>query len=295
YFTPPMKLIIVDKNDVEKQYTISSDVIVTLDGKNIEFKNLSKNDLVSVRLVDNVVTQVNSTSRLQTYSGKIKNIQYDIPIKLLVEDSSGKVHTFTYDKEPYVTRNSTSTTFDQLRVSDEVVVKTEYDVLTAVDAKSVATPADSIAVIKEIIIGSSNKIKLEDSNGETKEYKLSNTAKISVLNATSTIYDLRVGYKVSVSFDGAEIISIEADETETSQKIFGKVVYVNNDKKLIMLQVKNNSNENEIVYLSLDAKSVIMTLSGQIKRVSDLVPNTNVICVGSYSGGTFNAVSVIIE
>ena len=295
YFTPPMKLIIIDKNDVEKQYTISSDVVVTLDGKNIEFKNLSKNDLVSVRLVDNVVTQVNSTSRLQTYSGKIKNIQYDIPIKLLVEDSLGKVHTFTYAQEPYVTRNSTSTTFDQLRVGDEVVVKTEYDVLTAVDAKSVATPADSIAVIKEIIIGSSNRIKLEDSNGETKEYKISNTAKISVLNATSTIYDLRVGYKVSVSFDGTEIISIEADETETSQKIFGKVVYVNSDKKLIMLQVKNNSNENEIVYLSLDSKSVIMTLSGQIKRVTDLVPNTNVICVGSYSGGTFNAVSVIIE
>lgn len=295
YFTPPMKLIIIDKNDVERQYTISSDVIVTLDGRNIEFKNLSKNDLVSVRMVDDVVTQVNSTSRLQTYSGKIKNIQYDIPIKLLVEDSSGKVHTFTYAQEPYVTRNSISTTFDQLRIGDEVVVKTEYNVLTAVDAKSVATPADSIAVIKEIVIGSSNKIKLEDSNGDIKEYKLSNTAKISVLNATATIYDLRVGYKVSVSFDGTEIISIEAAETETSQKIFGKVVYVNNDKKLIMLQVKNNSNENENVYLSLDSKSVIMTLSGQIKRVTDLTPNTNVICVGSYSGGTFNAVSVIIE
>lgn len=295
YFTPPMKLIIIDNNNVEKQFNISSDVVVTKDGINTEFKNLTKNDLVSVRLVDDVVTQVNSTSRLQTYSGKIKNIQYDIPIKLLIEDSAGKVHTFVYSEEPFVTRNSSETTFDQLRVGDEVVIKTEYDVLTAVDAKSVATSADSIATIKEIIIGSSNRIKLEDANGEIKEYKLSNMAKISVLNATATIYDLRVGYKVSVSYDGTEIISIEADETETSQKIFGKVVYVNTDKKLVMLQVKNNSNENEIVYLSIDAKSVIMTLSGQIKRVTDLTAGTNVICVGSYSGGTFNAVSVIIE
>ncbi len=295
YFTPPMKLIITNKNNVEEQFNISSDVIVTLDGKNIEFKNLSKNDTVSIRMVDNTVTQIHSTSRLQTYSGKIKNIQYDIPIKLLLEDSTGKINTFVYSQEPYVTRNSAVTTFDQLRVGDEAVIKTEYDVMTAIDAKSVATAADSIAVIKEITIGTSNRIKLEDSKGEVKDYKISSTAKISVLNLTSTIYDLRVGYKVSVSFDGTEIVSIEAAETETSQKIFGKVVYVNNDKKLIMLQIKNNSNENEIVYLSLDPKSVIMTLSGQIKRVSDLVQGTSIICVGSYSGGTFNAVSVIIE
>lgn len=295
YFTAPMKLIITNKNNIEEQFNISSDVVVTLDGKNIEFKNLSRNDTVSIRMVDKTVTQIHSTSRLQTYSGKIKNIQYDIPIKLLLEDSTGKINTFVYSQEPYVTRNSAATTFDQLRVGDEAVIKTEYDVMTAIDAKSVATPADSIAVIKEITIGTSNRIKLEDSKGEVKDYKISSTAKISVLNLTSTIYDLRVGYKVSVSFDGTEIVSIEADETETSQKIFGKVVYVNNDKKLIMLQVKNSSNENEIVYLSLDTKSVIMTLSGQIKRVSDLTPDTSVICVGSYSGGTFNAVSVIIE
>ena len=62
-----------------------------------------------------------------------------------------------------------------------------------------------------------------------------------------------------------------------------------------MLQVKNNANENEIVYLNLNSNSVIMTLSGQIKKITDLTSGADVICVGSYSGGTFNAVSVIIE
>ncbi len=66
YFTPPMKLIITDKNGVEKQFTIGDNVAVSLDGKATAFKNLIKNDLVSVKLFDDVVTQVLSTSKVQT-------------------------------------------------------------------------------------------------------------------------------------------------------------------------------------------------------------------------------------
>ncbi len=212
---------------------------------------------------------------------------------MLVEDSTGKVNTFIYETEPLVTRNSLSTTFDQLRVGDEVTVKTDYDVLAAIDAT--ATAAEATAIIKEITIGNTSSIKLQDKDGEIKDYKLSNTAKISVLNTTCTIYDLRVGYKVSVSFDGSEIISIDVAEKETSQEIVGKIVYVNVDKKLIMLQVVNDANENETMFISLDSKTTIMNLLGQTKRITDLKTGDSVISVGTYSGGTFNAVSVIIK
>jgi hypothetical protein len=301
YFSAPMRLVITNKNNEEQQFNISNDVVVTLDGKNIEFKNLAKNDLVSIRLVDNTVTQINATSRLQVYSGKIKSIQYDIPIKLTLEDKAGKTYTFVYTQEPYVTRNSILISFDQLRVGDEATIKTEYDTMTAIDAKSVATPSDSIAVIKEITIGASNQIKLEGSDGVTKEYRLSNTAKISVLNTSSSIYDLRVGYKVKVGLDGTEITSIEADAAETSQQLNGKIVYIYKpsnlslEKSVIILQVKNNLNENEIVYLNLNSNSIIMNLAAQKIRISDLAQGMNVICVGSYSGGTFNVVSIIVK
>lgn len=300
-FSPPMKLVITNKNNEEKQYNISSEVIVTLDGKNTEFKNLSKNDLVTVRLVDNVVTQVDSVSRLQVYSGKIKSIEYDIPIKLTLEDNLGKTHTFEYSYEPDVTRNSKLVSFDQLRVGDEAIIKTEYDIMTAIDAKSVTTSADSIATIKEITIGSSNRIKLEGSDGVVTEYRLSNTAKISVLNSSSSIYDLRVGYKVNVSIVGNEITSIEAASTEESQEITGKIVYVykssniNLDKNVVIIQVKNSLNEKELIYLNLNSNSIIMNLSGHQVRVSELEQGMNVICVGSYSGGTFNVVSIIVK
>jgi len=301
-FTPPMKLTITNKNGEDQQFNISENVIVTIDEKSTEFKNLKKDDRITVRLVDNVVTQISSMSRLQVKSGKIKNIEYAIPIKLTLEDSEGKVYTYTYVEEPYVTRNSVATSFDQLRVGDEATIKTEYDKMTAIDAKSVVSSADIVATIKEIIIGASNRVKLEGNDGEVKEYKLSKTARITVLNASSSIYDLRVGYSVKVNLDGSEIVSMEVAGTGKSLEQTGKIVYVYNasnlsmEKNVIILQIKNSLNENEIIYLKLNPDTVIMTLMGTKLRISDLKPDMDVLCIGSYSnGGTFDTLSIIIK
>lgn len=301
-FTPPMKLTITKKDGSDQIYNINTDVVVTIDGKSTEFKNLKKDDLVSIKLVDNIVTQVNSTSRLQVRTGKIKNIEYSIPIILTLEDSTGKLYKYTYVTEPDVTRNSVSTSFDQLRIGDEATIKTEYDVLSAIDAKSVVSTADIVATIKEITIGANNRIKLEGSDGEVKEYKISKTARISVLNASSSIYDLRIGYAVKVNLDGTEIISIEVEGTGKSIEQTGKIIYVYNasninmEKNVIILQIKNSLNENENIYLKLNPDTVIMTLTGQKLRIADLKQGMDVLCLGTYSnGGTFDTISIIIK
>ncbi len=301
-FSPPMKLTITKKDGVDQIYNINTDVVVTIDGKITEFKNLKKDDLVSIKLVDNVVTQINSTSKVQVKTGKIKNIEYNIPIILTLEDSTGKLYTYTYVTEPAVTRNSVATSFDQLRVGDEATIKTEYDVLSAIDAKSVVSTADITATIKEITIGANNRIKLESSDGEIKDYIISKTARITVLNASSSIYDLRVGYAVKVNLDGTEIISIEVEGTGKSIEQTGKIIYVYNasnlnmEKNVIILQIKNSLNETENIYLKLNPDSVIMTLTGIKLRISDLKQGMDVLCLGTYSnGGTFDTISIIIK
>ena len=299
-FTAPMKLTITNKNGVEQVFNIGDNVAVTLDDKTTEFKNLKKDDLVTVKLVDNIVTQINSISKVQVRSGKIKNIEYTIPIKLTLEDSLGKTYTFTYTQEPNVTRNSVATSFDQLRVGDEATIKTEYDVMTAIDANAVENTADFVATIKEITIGANNRIKLQSADDEIKEYKISKNARISVLKNNSSIYDLRIGYTVKVNYDGTEITALEVEGTENSVTQTGKIVYVYNasnlyiEKNTIMIQIKNSLNEYETIYLKLNPNTVLMTLTGDKLRVSDLKPGMEVICIGSFSnGGTFDAISII--
>lgn len=293
YFVEPAKIKIEDEDGDDHEYSINKNVAITLDGKNIELRNLVKNDSVSVRLEDDVVTRVDSTSRLQTYDGKIKDIIYEIPIKLVVETKDKKVMTFTYETEPEITRNDKETSFDQLRVGDDVLVGTTYGVLTAIDAKAVA--AETTGTIKEITIGNTNKVKIMDKDGDISEYNLSNTAKISVLNMTSSIYDLRVGYEVNINLDGNTIVALEANETETSQQINGKVIYVNYETEMIMTEVKRDNQSTEIVYITAQDRTTVMTLTGSKMRFKDITIGDELISVGSYSGGNFNAVSIIVK
>lgn len=201
--------------------------------------------------------------------------------------------TFTYETEPEITRNDKETSFDQLRVGDDVLVGTTYGVLTAIDAKAVA--AETTGTIKEITIGNTNKVKIMDKDGDISEYNLSNTAKISVLNMTSSIYDLRVGYEVNINLDGNTIVALEANETETSQQINGKVIYVNYETEMIMTEVKRDNQSTEIVYITAQDRTTVMTLTGSKMRFKDITIGDELISVGSYSGGNFNAVSIIVK
>lgn len=297
YFVSPQKLVIYDKINSSKEttYNISNDVEVTLDGLNIDMKNLVKSDIVKLKLIDDKVVQIDSISRIKTYTGKIKNIVFDIPITMSIEDEKGKSYNFTYNEEPSISRNDGDATFDQLRIGDTVTVKTEYDVLIAIDATSTTTVADKIGIIKEITIGAQNRIKVQDEEGIISEYKINGNARFSVFDATASIYDLRIGYRVALSFDGEEIMSVDAKNDDTSQELSGKVIYVNPEKKTVILKISNEFGQSEIITLNLNVKTKIISLTGRIKYIKDLKAGDSIISIGTYSGGNFDAISIIIK
>ena len=115
------------------------------------------------------------------------------------------------------------------------------------------------------------------------------------MDRTSTIYDLRVGYKAKLIISDNEVVSIEVNDIENSQEITGKVVYVNHEKKMIMLQTENVNGQKELVYLNVATDTVIMTIKGQSRTLSSIALGDSIISVGSYTGGMFDAESVIIK
>lgn len=290
----PMKLVIENENKESVTYEIDANVPVTVDGKSIVFKELVKSDKVVLTMQGDKVSKIDSTSRVLTYVGTISEIVYDFPIKLIIKDSNDKTEEFEYIEEPVVEKNDIKTTFDSLSVGDKVTVSTTYEELTAITAES-NTQEGFGGVVKEITIGDINKIKLMDNDGEIKEYTVAKDANVNVLNQAASIYDLRLGYKVDVSFNGEIISSITAKETESSQEITGKIVYVNADKNLLMLQVIDDKNNKEIIYSYLNNDTTLMNLKGTRLYLKNLDMGENVLCVGAYSGGTFNAVSVIVK
>ena len=295
-YAAPSKITILNEDKNKVTYDVpSTNMKIYLDGKETALKNLAEKDLISLRIKDGVLYQIDATSRIQKYDGKITAIDYTkLPIKLTMLTTVGnKSMTFEYSSDVVVNRNGVGSSFDQIRVGDVVTITAEYDKMIEINTN--AAEAELSGTIKEILIASQNKIKIANSSGTIKEYTVSNNVKINLGSKNATIYDLRLGYQVDVNTSGDQIVTIEAAEIQTAKSFTGKVVFVNLDNKLIMMQNIKDNGETELIYLRIVNSTKIFDTSGSTKYLKDVKEGINVMSTAISQGGEYVAVSVMIQ
>ena len=294
-YSPPAKILIIDEDDNDLTYNVPEDAKVYLDGSETQLKKLKSKDTVTIFVKDKVVSQIKSVSRLQKYSGKITGIDYsNVPIKITIKNSKDdKSMSFEYTSEVEVTRNDVKSSFDQVRVGDDVTVTAEYGKLIQINTN--AAEAELSGTIKEILVGPQSKMKIADSDGNVNEYLVSSNVKINIGTKNSTIYDLRVGYHVDVNTSGDQIVTIEAEEIQTAKSFSGKVVFVNEKDKLLMMQNIDSNGKTELVYLRILNSTKIFNTAGNTKYLKDITEGVNIISTAISQGGEYVAVSIMIQ
>jgi len=295
-FSPPAKITIIDQNDDKVTYDVPTENMkVYLDGKETELKKLVEKDLISLKIKDGVLYQIDSTSRIQSYSGKITAIDYTkLPIKLtILTTNNSKSMTFEYSSDVEVTRNDDDSSFDQVRVGDSVTITAEYSEMIQINTN--AAEAELSGTIKEILIATVNKIKIADAAGTVKEYSVSSNVQINIGSKNGTIYDLRLGYQVDVNTSGDQIVTIEAAEIQTAKSFTGKVVFVNIDDKLIMMQNIKENGQTELVYLRVASATKIFDTTGSTKYIKDIAEDSNIMSTAISQSGEYVAVSIMIQ
>ncbi|MGD9567651.1 MAG: S-layer homology domain-containing protein [Sedimentibacter sp.] len=293
-YAQPASITVIDEDKDKVQYNVPSDTVVYLDGKEIELKNLKKNDEITLLLEDDKVYQINSISRIKKYDGEITSIDYaSYPIKVSIKTDEGELKTFIFNSDVEVTRNDDESSFDRVRVGDEVTITTEYDDMIAIN--TVAKEAEINGTIKEILIGPVNKIKIADKDGNIEQYSVSSNIVITIGNKNASINDLRVGYNVSINTSGDEIVTIEASEIQTAINFAGKIVFINTDDKIIMMQNVNSSGQTELVYLKVTNNTRIFNISGDTKYIKDMSEGQSILSTAISQGGEYVAVSIMIQ
>jgi len=240
-----------------------------------------------------MVYQINSISRIKKFNGTITAIDYNYPIVVKMKTKEGVIKSFTFNSDVDVTRNDKDSSFDQVRVGDEVTVTTEYDDMIAIN--TIAKEAEMSGTIKEIIIGDDNKIKIADEDGETTQYAVSNNVIITIGSNNATIYDLRVGYNVSVNTSGNEIVTIEAAQLQTAKSFSGKIIYINSTDKIIMMQNVKDNGQKELVYLTVTNNTKIFDTTGSTKYFKDLKEGENILSTAISQSGEYVAASIMIQ
>lgn len=293
-YSAPASITINDEDDDRIKYDVSSDADVYLDGKDIALKDLKKNDEVTLFIDNDKVYQINSVSRIKEFDGTITSIDYtSFPIKVSIKTKEGVIKTFEFNSDVEVTRNDEESSFDRVRVGDEVTITTEYDEMIKIN--TVAKEAEMSGTIKEIIIGPVNKIKISDKDGDVEQYSVSSNVVVTIGNKNASINDLRVGYNVEVNTSGDEIVTIEASELQTAMNFAGKIIFLNKDDKLIMMQNVNSSGQTELVYLRVTNNTKIFNISGETKYLKDMTEGQSILSTAISQGGEYVAVSIMIQ
>lgn len=293
-YSSPASITIYDEDDDKVKYDVSSDVEVYHDGETTRLRDLDKNDEVTLFIDDDVVYQINSVSRIKHYDGKITAIDYtSFPIEVSMKTEDGVLKTFEFNSDVEITRNEEESSFDRIRVGDEVTITTAYDEMIRIN--TVAKEAEMSGVIKEITIGTVNKIKIADKDGDVEEYSVSKNAVIIIGDKNASINDLRVGFNIDVNTSGDEILTIEAAEIQTAINFTGKIIFINDDDDLIMMQNKNSSGQSEIIYLKITNSTKIFNISGETKYFKDMEEGQTILSTAISQGGEYVAVSIMIQ
>lgn len=293
-FSKPSSITIYDEDDDKVKYDVPSDIDIYHDGKITPLKDLDEKDEVMILLDDDEVYQINSYSRIKHYDGEITSIDYtSYPIEISIKTDAGDTKTFVYNSDVDVERNDEESSFDRVRVGDEVTITTSYDKMIRIN--TTAKEAESNGTIKEILIGSVIKLKIEDKDGDIEQYSVSNNASIIIGDKNASVYDLRLGYKVDINTFGEEIVSIEASELQTAMNFTGKVLYLNESDKIIMMQNKNSSGKTELIYLKVTNNTKIFNTSGNTKYIKDIVEGESILSTAISQGGEYVAVSIMIQ
>lgn len=279
-----------------KDYQLADNVIYTYNGTISAATDILKNDVVILTLTNGVVTAVDGMSKTITVTDAYVEETVLTPapaLKIAHSDSRYDGKTYEVYSGVYVMRNKKSSSLREILPGDRVTLKIEYDVIISIDATSQLS-TDS-GTIEEITIGkNASSIKI-NSGDKTEQYAIVRDTNILVDNKEATIYDLRIGYSVSINVESDTVTRLEVKSVTQEDSITGLVSLINVSLGFVKVDVSNSdgSTTTHQVFIKSGA-SIIGSSTASRKNISDLQIGDRLMITGKVNMGAFEADTIIL-
>lgn len=277
--------------------TISQSAPITYNGNSTTLDKVETGWYVTALISGNMVTQLDGFQGTAEVEGTLTSISYGttITIQVVQEDGSELTYELDITDLPDITRDKKTSSFDQLRTGDEVVITIRYNEVERISA----TPqtADMTGTIDRIVQTRTGiEMEVQLPNGETNTYTVGEGVSVSQNNASSNIYALKPGHTVAMVTNGDEVISIEITGTISSAStLTGTVLLTGTSGTARTMTVQVTDTLGKVSLVNVDVKNAnLMDLSGKaLSLTSGFKAGDLVIAYGSYDGATFVATIVI--
>jgi len=277
----------------EKAFYVDEDAEITLDGEDAYVSQLDKGDKVDFKVENSRIVEIYAESEYLEIEGSIVEVMFNPLPVLLIEDEDGERYKFEIDSKARIERNNKRAQISDLRKVDKVKIEVEYSIITEIDAEVVEIEDEGS--IQSIFISNSPELTIKNKDGEISTYTISKDVDIEIDRKDSDIYGLRLGYYAELEIEGSEIVAIDAEAREQSEKYEGVVESVISKSDIIVITVPNNTtDEEEVITIYVTDDTTILAPDGSKARISDIEIGDEILVMGSSDGSTFTANSVLI-
>lgn len=279
------------------EYYISGNTKFTYNGQTSPIGSFKVGDMVTAEVTGDKVITLKGEPKVKTITGatiKKINIYPDLSIEISHDDREYDDKEFFINEDAKVEKNNRNASLQDLLIGDSVELMLEYNIVAGVKATS--TKQNQVGTIEKIVISNTPSIVLNTSLG-SKEFAISRNADIYIDGKESSIYDLRLGFNVTLNIEGATATSIDVTSVTPAQQMTGTVKVVNTTFGFISIDIVDTATgvvRTENIFVNDDA--AIIDSANPTKRMdlSDIKIDDTVTVTGSIKLGAFEATTVIV-
>lgn len=291
-------VITVPNSSSTESYTCVSGINdIKKNGVSGTIRDIKEGDYVVLTISGGKVTAISAIDKTTTIKSAtieaINNNESSPSITISHADEEYDGMTLEISSNVEVLKDGAGVDMNSVYRGDKVSLTLEYGVVSKIIAQSDKKTVDG--TIRAVSISASPTITVLVNNEEV-VYDVSNDIAISINGEAGTLYDFRVGDKVTLTTESNAVTKIASVTNQSTEgNISGTVLAVNNAYKFIKVQATDSTGNTyeENVYCK-DTKTTFITAAGTTKQFKDVVEGNVISVYGTYTNGAFEASSVII-
>lgn len=278
--------------------TVSQSAAITYNGELKTVAQIEAGWYVTAMISNNMVVQLDAYPGSVTTEGTLTSIKYGATTVLQVTQNDETVLTYNLDitQLPTINRSGKTSSIDQLRTGDEVVLTVRYNEITRIDATpQTANLTGVVSGISQSLTGATLDVQL--SNGDTASYNVGEGVSVTQNGQASSLNALKPGHTVAMVVNGDEVASIEITAAAASStQLSGTVLTVNtsSNPRTMTLLVTDSTGKSNPVTVNVERGATLKDLNNADFALGNLeLGKDAVIAMGAYKDSIFTATILI--
>ncbi len=279
----------------KKVYRVSESVVCSLDGAQVNYYKLKKDDVANLYLNNNVITKIIAESKVRKMVGELMEIDTTDKTVLTMKTHKGEIKNYTITTRTVVVKDGKVAGWQDLNKGNKLLLTSSYDELLEVNADGIET--NEKGVIESITYSRTTTPKLVLTTAGDLQSAYYTAKTIEVAGTVNDVYGLRPGMLVDVQIIDEEVVKVTIvnEIAAVSIDTKGAVKFVNAELKIITISEYNAMGKNYVEKKVFAGNAKIVDKKLSPVDIMSIKEGTNLIIIGTEGLEGISADTVIVD